>query len=108
VARANLGEGPQLGRGRLCVVELEEDLAQVVVERDRGVGGGVDPAGNRRILLAERDLVRHLDHRLQAGAAGLTDVVGGGVVRQLRAEHALAGEVEVPAVLEHGASGDLA
>ena len=58
--------------------------------------------------LAERDLVGHGERRLQPGVARLLDVVGGGGVVERRAEHALAREVEVPAVLEHGAGDDLA
>ena len=59
-------------------------------------------------ILAERDLVGDEDRRLEPGAAGLADVVGRGLGRELRAEHGLAGQVEVAAVLEHGAGGDLA
>ena len=58
--------------------------------------------------LAEGDLVGDEDRRLEAGAARLADVVGGRLGRELRAEHRLAGEVEVAAVLEDGARGDLA
>ena len=58
--------------------------------------------------LAEGDLVGDQDRRLQAGAAGLLDVVGGGLRGEPGAEHALAGEVAVAGVLEDGAAGDLA
>ena len=83
-------------------------LAQVLVEADRRVGGGVGAAGDAGVDLAEGDLVGDEDRRLQAGAAGLLDVVGGRLGREPGAEHALAGEVAVARVLEHGAAGDLA
>ena len=67
---------------------------------------GVDAAGGARLVLAERDAVGHGDGRLQAGAAGLLQVVGGRVRRQRAAEHALAHQVEVAAVLEHRAADD--
>src|SRR3712207_7348961 len=51
---------------------------------------------------AERDLVRDLDGRLQAGAAGLLDVGGGRLGGEPGAEDGLTGQVEVTGVLEHG------
>ena len=64
------------------------------------------PPATRRVVLAERDAVGDGDGRLQAGAAGLLQVVGRGVRRQRAAEHALAHQVEVAAVLEHRAADD--
>ena len=57
----------------------------------------------RRILLAQRD------DGLEAGRAGHAGRrTRGSAGDERRAEHGLAGEVEVLAVLEHGARGDLA
>ena len=75
---------------------------------ERRVGGGVDAAGDAGLDLAERDLVGDEDRRLEAGAARLLDVVRGRLGREAAAEHALARQVEVAAVLEHGAGDDLA
>src|SRR3546814_5849750 len=66
-----------------------------------GVGGGVGAAGDAGVDLPEGDLVRDLDGRLQAGAAGLLDVGRGRLRRQFGTEHRLAGQVEVTGVLEH-------
>ena len=60
------------------------------------------------VVLAECDGVGDGDRRLQAGAAGLLQVVGRRVRGQRAAEHALAHQVEVAAVLEHGAADDRA
>ena len=69
----------------------------------------VGAAGDAGLDLAEGDLVGHQDGRLEAGAAGLLHVVGRGrAAEQAGPEHRLAGEVEVAAVLEHGAGGHLA
>ena len=71
--------------------------------RERRVGGGVDAAGDAHVELTEGDLVGDQDRRLQAGAAGLLDVVRRGVRVEPGAEDHLAGEVEVAGVLEHRA-----
>ncbi len=94
--------------GALAAVGLQQDLAQVLVDADRRVAGRVDAAGDAPVDRAERDLVRDRERGLEAGVAGLLEVVGGGVVREPRAEHGLAREVEVAAVLEHRARHDLA
>ena len=106
--RAQPGEGAQPRRIGLGPVELEQHLAQVLVERERRVGGGVHAAGDADVDLAERDLVGDQDRGLEPGAARLLDVVGRGLGGELGAEHGLAGQVEVTAVLEHRAGGDLA
>ena len=92
----------------LGAVGLEQDLAELLVDRDRRVGGGVGAAGDADLDLAQRDLVGHLDGGLDAGVAGLLDVVGGRLGAEPGAEHRLAGQVEVAAVLEHGAGDHLA
>ena len=89
-------------------VELQQRAPHVLVELQRRVRGGVHPAGDARLDLAERDLVGHRDRRLQAGAAGLLHVVGRGVRVQPRTEHALPGQVEVAGVLEHRTGDHLA
>jgi hypothetical protein len=83
-------------------------VPQVLVDGDRGVAGRVHAAGDAPLDLAERDLPRHRERRLQAGVARLLDVVGGRRVIERAAEHALAREVEVATVLEYGAGDDLA
>ena len=108
VAGADLGQLLQFADGRALAVGLEQRLAQALVEGDRRVGGGVGAAGDAGVDLAEGDLVGDEDRRLQAGAAGLLDVVGGGLGGEAGAEHALAGQVAVARVLEDGAAGDLA
>ena len=82
--------------------------AQVLVYLDRRVARRVDAAGDPGLDLAERDLVGDVDRRLESGAAGLLDVVGGGVGRERAAEHGFAGEVEVAASLQHRAGRDFA
>ena len=79
----------------------QQHPAQVVAERDRCVRRGVDPARGRRVIPPCGDAVGRGDGGLQAGAAGLLDVEGGGVGRQRAAEHAFAHQVEIAAVLEH-------
>ena len=108
LARADLRERLDAVGRRTGGVRLQQDLAQVVVERDRRVRGGVGAAGDRRVDLAERDLVGDQDRGLEAGAARLADVVGRGLGRELGAENGLARQVDVAGVLEHGAGGDLA
>ena len=87
-------------RQRLRAVEVEQDVAQVLVDRDRRVRGGVDAARDPDVDLAERDLVGDRDHGLQARPARLLEVVGGRLGRELRAEHGLAREVAVARVLQ--------
>ena len=94
--------------GGLGAARLHQHLAQVLVEADRRVGGGVGAAGDADVDLPERDLVGHEHRGLEAGVAGLLDVVGRGGGGERGAEHGLAGEVEVARVLEHGAGDDLA
>ena len=99
--------GAVAGRA-LGAVEAQQLAAQLLGDDDGRVRGRVDAAGDARVDLAEGDLVRDEDRGLQPGAAGLGDVVGGRRRRQARAEHRLAGEVEVAAVLEDRAGDDLA
>ena len=95
-------------RQRLRPVDVEQDVAQVLVDRDRGVGGRVDPARDPDVDLAQRDLVGDRDHGLQARPARLLDVVGGRLGRELGAQDGLAGEVAVAGMLQDGARDDLA
>ena len=108
VARSHPCQGAQLADARALPVCLQEGLAQLLVEGDRRIGGGVCPAGDAGIDLAQRDLVGDQDRRLKSGAAGLLHVIGGSLGRQPRAEHALPGQVTVARVLEDGAARDLA
>jgi hypothetical protein len=89
-------------------VGLEQHAPQVLVDGDRRVARGVDAAGDAPGDLAERDLAGDGQRRLKAGVAGHLEVVGRGGVVERAAQDALAGEVEVAAVLEHGAGHDLA
>jgi hypothetical protein len=93
---------------RLRAVDGQEGAAHLLVDRHRGVGRGVDAAGDAGLHLPEGDLVGDQDGGFQAGAARLLDVVGRGARRQPGAQHALPGQVEVPRVLEDGAGHDLA
>src|SRR3954447_7583687 len=108
LARAHARERLEPRAGRLGAVEVEQDLAQVLVDRDRRVGGGVDAARDGRVDLAERDLVGDEDDRLEAGAARLLDVVGRRVGGEAAAEDGLAGEVAIARVLEDRSPDDLA
>ena len=94
--------------GRAGPVGGEQRLAQALAHGDRGVARAVDAAGDAGVDLAEGDLVGHEDRGLEAGAARLLDVVGRRRRVEPRAEHGLAGEVEVAAVLEHRTGDDLA
>ena len=82
----------------------EQHPAQVVAERDRRIGRGVDAAGRGHVVPPGGDAVGGGDGGLQAGAARLLDVEGRGVGRQRAAEHAFAHQVEIAAVLEHRAA----
>ncbi len=88
-------------------IDLEQDAAQVLIDRDRCVAGGIDPAGDAILDLAKGDLVGDMNSRLQPGAASLLHVIGGSRWRQAGAKHDLPGQVEVATVLEDGAGGDL-
>ena len=86
-------------------VEVEQDVAELVVDRDRRVGRGVHATRDAGVDLAEGDLVGDQDRRLETGAAGLLDVVRRGRRGELGAEDDLADEVPVAGVLEDG-TGD--
>jgi hypothetical protein len=105
---ADLGQRLQPGRVALGAVEFEQDAAQILVDRDRRVGGRVESAGDPGVDLPERDLVCDQDRGLEPGAAGLLNVVRRRVGIQARAEHGFHCQVEVAAVLEDAARGDLA
>ena len=89
----------------LTLISFLRSFSEIAIGRVRG---GVGATGDAGVDLAERDLVGDVDRRLQTGAARLLQVAGRGLGRQLGAEHRLAGQVEVAAVLEHGAGDDLA
>ena len=108
VARADGGQRGEPAAGVAGGVDLEQLLAQLLADRDGRVGGGVGASGDADLDLAERDLVRDLDRGLQTGAARLLDVGRGRLGREPRAEHGLAGEVEVAGVLQHRAGDHLA
>ena len=107
VGGADLGEGEGLVLGALRAVGLEQLLAQRLADGDRGVRGGVDAAGHAGLDLAELDLVGHEDRGLEAGAAGLLEVVGRGGRGEGRAQDRLTGEVEVARVLDDRSADDL-
>ena len=96
---------PAVSLARLTFISLRRSLSLIATGASEVVS--VPPA-MPDVDLAERDLVGDLDRRLQPGAAGLLDVVGGRLGCEPRAEHALAGQVEVARVLEHRAGHDLA
>ena len=98
--RAHLGQRLQPTLQRLRSVGLEQDLAQSLVDRDRCVRGGVDTSGEADVDRPDGDLVGYGDGGLDTGVAGLLDVVRRGLRREPRPEDGLAGQVEVPAVLE--------
>ncbi len=108
VAGAEAGQRLQLAGGGALAVGVEEGRAELLVQLDRRVGGGVGAAGDADVDLPEGDLVGDQDRRLEAGAAGLLDVVGGGLGGEAGGEDALAGQVAVVGVLQDGAAGDLA
>ena len=107
VARPDLRQGRHLAHRVAGRVDLHQLLAELVADRDRRVGGGVRPSREADLDLPERDLVGHLDRRLEAGAAGLLDVGRRRLGRELGAQHALPSQVEVPGVLQHRPRDDL-
>jgi hypothetical protein len=76
VAGTDLGESGEPALEILGAIQLEQDLAKVLADRDRGVRRGVGTAGDADLELAEGDLVGDLDRGLKAGGAGLLDVGG--------------------------------
>jgi hypothetical protein len=89
-------------------VQLEQRAPQVLVDRNRRVGGRVKSTGDPGVDLAERDLVADQNRGLEPGGAGLLEVVRRRVGIQPRAEHGLACQVEVAAMFEDAAGRDLA
>ena len=88
----------------LGAAQPEQGVAQVIAQRDRRIGGGVDPAGGGGLVATGGDAVGGGDGRLQPGPTCLLQVEGRGIGRQRGAEHAFAHQVEVAAVLEHCAA----
>src|SRR5207302_9324004 len=86
----------------------EEGPPPDIVQLDRSVARGVHSARDAQLDLAQRDLVGHVDGRLEPRPAGLLHLVGRRVRRQRASEDALASEVEVAASLEDPAGRDLA
>ena len=105
---AELGQRLQAVAGGLGAIDLEQDLAQLVVDRDGCIGGGIDATGDAGLDLAEGDLVADQDGCLQAGAAGLLHVVGRRIRRKRRGQQRLARQVEISRMLEHRAGGGFA
>ena len=106
--RPQLRQRTQPPAVRLGPLGLEQYRAEVLVERDRRVRGRVRARGDPALDLPERDLVRDEDRGLEARPARLLDVVGRCLSRELGPEHRFTGEIEITAVLEHGARGYLA
>ena len=102
-ARDDLGA---VHRG-LGPVEPQQHSEQLIGQGHRRVAGGVGAPRDAAVDLTESNLVGDEDCGLQTCAARLLEVVGrrGGVQR--RAQDALAGEVPVAGVLEHGTGHDL-
>lgn len=107
VAGADGGQRLEPGPRRPGAARLQQDPAQPVVDAEGRVARGVRAARDRRVDRAEGDLVRRGDDGLQPGAARLLDVVGGGTRVESGAQHGLARQVEVPAVLEDRAGHEL-
>ena len=106
--RTKLGQsGQALARG-LGAVGFQQNLAQLVIDGDGRIRGGVNAAGNAGVDLPEGDLVADGDGRFQPRAAGLLHVKRRGFGCQPRRQYRLAGQVEVSRVLEHRAGGHLA
>ncbi|KPW11613.1 Uncharacterized protein ALO91_05882 [Pseudomonas syringae pv. aceris] len=108
VVWTQLHQSLELVTGRLAAVYLQQDLAQPLVDADRGIGRGVHATGNAALDLPQSDLVGHQQRRFQPRTARLLNVVSRGLCREPRAEHAFAGQVEVSGVLEHRARHHLA
>ncbi|GMA86806.1 hypothetical protein GCM10025868_20560 [Angustibacter aerolatus] len=106
--RAQPRQGPGPLADRPGPAQGEQGAPQVVVDGDGRVARAVDAARDAALDLAERDLVGDQHRGLEAGAAGLLDVVGGGPGREPRAQHRLPRQVEISAVLQHRSRCDLA
>ena len=105
---ADLADQLQAVGGGLRVVQLDQGLAQLIVNSQRCVGGGVHAAADAGLDAAQGDCVCNLHQGSQASTAGHLQVEGRGGGGQCGAEDGLAGQVEVAGVLQHGAGGDLA
>jgi len=108
VAGPDRGERLEPCRKRLRGTGADERVAQPVRDRHGRVGDAVGAAGDAVCDLAEADLVAHVDRRLEARRARLLQLARRGVGVERGAEHRLAGEVEVAAVLEDSTAHDLA
>jgi hypothetical protein len=86
---------------------LRQRPAQVLVEGDRRVGGRVDAAGDARVDLPERDLVRDEDRRLEPEARDETVERGREhvLVRGLRVGAVRAGEGDAVAAQDGDPAG---
>ena len=73
-----------------------------------GASDVVHAAADADLDLTDLDLVGDVVDRLQAGATRLLHVQAGSLRGELRAEHRLADQVEVTAVLENRTTGNLA
>ncbi|MNQ70730.1 hypothetical protein D3C85_853740 [compost metagenome] len=99
--QAGAGQGLQTTEIGLLAVGGQQGLAEAVVQGDRRVRGGVHPARDPDLDLAQGDLVGDENGRLQPGAAGLLHVIGRGVVADGGVQQALAGQGDVARQLQH-------
>ena len=108
LGRTDLADQLQAVGGGLCVVQLDQGLAQLIVNGQRCVGGGVYAAADAGLDATQGDSVCNLHQGSQAGAAGHLQVKSRGGGGQCGTDNGLAGQVEVAGVLQDGAGDDLA
>ena len=91
---------------RLRTAQRHQRPTEVVAQPDRRVRRGVDTTCRCHLIAAGGDSVGGRDGGLEARPAGLLNVERRRVGRQRTAQHTLAHQVEIPAVLENRAADD--
>ena len=94
--------------GAASTKRAQQQLLVLARIDDGRIADRVEPAGDAGVHLAERDFHRHGNRGVESGAAGALHVDAGSLRIEAGRQHALAHQVEVLGVLEHGAAGDIA
>src|SRR3954468_9183993 len=108
MSRSKSEKRKNLCRQRTAARRLQNRLLEPPPIGKRNVARAVYAAGDPAFDLAERDAVGKLQRRREAGAARALQVVGRRLRVEPASERALARQVPVARVLDHGTCGHLA